>query len=174
MREFLIYFISSLIAYYLVYAIYTLVIGPFFIPSVKVKVKLIPGGKLPVFKTLGAVCADAYAHLEKSVVIEHGERATIPLGFAMGLPTDYELQVRPRSGWSRDGVDVTLGTGDYDFIGEYTATICNNSHKPLTIADGDRVCQIGVRQVPRLRMKLVKVLKKTERGENGWGSTGRR
>lgn len=172
MRDFFIHFFATFIACQIVFVFYESIVGQFFKTKVTVKVKLIEGGKLPVFKTVGAVCADCCARIPNGIVIEHGQRETIPLGFAMELPEGYELQVRPRSGNSKNGIDIILGTGDWDFTGEYTATICNNSHKPLNISDGERICQVAVRPVPVVRMKVVKELKKTERGANGWGSTG--
>lgn len=139
---------------------------------VYVRVKVIEGGQLPERKTSGAVAFDCHARLENEIVIEHGERATIPLGFAMELPVGYELQIRPRSGLSKKGIDVALGTGDYDFTGEYTATVINNSHKAFTVNNGDRICQAAVREVPEVLISIVDKLKETERGSNGWGSTG--
>ena len=138
----------------------------------KVKVKLIEGGIIPEFKTVGAVAMDCYARVPNGLVIEHGKRATIPLGFAMELPKGYELQIRPRSGLSKKGVDISLGTGDWDYTGEYGATVINNSGCAINIFDGERICQCAVRKVPKVKIILVDELKKTKRGSSGFGSTG--
>ena len=140
----------------------------------EIKIKLIDGGKMPEIKTEGATCLDAYARLEEDIELLSGQRATVPLGFAMELPRLYELQVRPRSGLSKKGIDVMFGTGDWDFVGEYTATVVNNSLVPFTVHNGDRICQCGVREVPEIELVKVDKLKETERGSNGWGSTGLR
>ena len=142
--------------------------------NVTVKIKLFEGGQLPTFKTKGSVCADAYARLDEDMPIYIGQRKLIPLGFAAGLPEGYELQVRPRSGLSSKGVDVTLGTGDFDYVGEYMACVENNSREDLVVHKGDRVCQIAIREVPSVTFEVVESLKETERGSKGFGSTGLR
>ena len=138
----------------------------------KVKIRLIEGGKLPEFKTEGAVCADAYARLEKDVVIPVGKRSLIPLGFACGLPKGYELQVRPRSGLTSKGADNGWGTGDYDYTGEYKACVINNTGSDFVVHNGDRICQIAIREAPAVEFEVVDELDETERGANGFGSTG--
>lgn len=140
--------------------------------KVRVKIKLFEGGKLPVFKTKGAVAADCYARLEETVSILPHTRTLIPLGFACGLPEGYEIQVRPRSGLSSKYVDVTLGTGDIDYTGEYKACVINNTDKTFEVSNGDRICQIAIREAPKIEFKLVNELEETERGSNGFGSTG--
>lgn len=149
--------------------------------KIKVKVKVIEGGKIPEFKTKGAVCADAYARLEATTTIPAGERALIPLGFACQPPEGYEIQVRPRSGLTSRGIDVEfdsegigigLGTGDWDYTGEYKACVINNSKTDFVIENGDRICQIAVREAPAVEFETVKELKATERGDGGFGHTG--
>lgn len=138
----------------------------------KVKIKLLEGGKMPEFKTAGAVCADAYAHLDNDVEIQPGARTLIPLGFACGLPQGWELQVRPRSGLTSKAVDNGWGTGDWDYTGEYKACVINNTKELLVIHNGDRVCQIAIREAPKIEFEQVEELSETERGSNGFGSTG--
>jgi dUTP pyrophosphatase len=139
---------------------------------VSVKVRLIEGGKLPEIKSAEACCLDCYARVPNGVVIEHGERALILLGFAMELPVGYELQIRPRSGLSKKGIDVALGSGDSDYRGEYCANVINNSHSTFNIQNGDRICQCGVREVPSVSFKIVDELSESERGYGGFGHTG--
>jgi dUTP pyrophosphatase len=69
-------------------------------------------------------------------------------------------------------IDNGWGTGDWDYTGEYKACVVNNSKEPMIVHNGDRVCQIAVRRAPKISFKIVKELKKTERGSNGFGSTG--
>ena len=140
----------------------------------EVKIKLFDGGKMPERKTDGAVAFDCYARLEEDVVIPVGKRKLIPLGFACGLPDGYELQVRPRSGLTSKGIDNGWGTGDTDYTGEYMACLINNSETDYTVHNGDRICQIAIREVPKVKFELVEELEKTERGDGGFGHTGLR
>lgn len=148
--------------------------------AIKVKMKVIEGGKLPEFKTKGAVCADCYARTESDIVIEPGKRQLVPLGFAAGLPEGYELIIRPRSGLSSKGIDgcidggidEIMGTGDWDYTGEYKAIVVNNSKDTFVIHNGDRVCQIAIREAPAVEFVTVDELEKTERGDGGFGHTG--
>lgn len=136
-----------------------------------IKVKSLNGMDMP-FKAMtdGAVCADCYS--KDSLVISAGERANIPLGFALELPDFMEAVIRPRSGLSKKGIDVQIGTIDTDYRGEVSCTVINNSGKDFYIAVGFRICQIAFREVPALKIKKVYKLSKTERGANGFGSTG--
>lgn len=138
----------------------------------KIKMKLFKGGKLPEFKTDGAVCADAYARLEETVVIPKGKRKLIPLGFACELPKGWELQVRPRSGLTAKAVDNGWGTGDWDYTGEYMACVINNTDEELKIENGDRICQIAIREAPIIEFEVVDEIKSTVRGSGGFGHTG--
>lgn len=144
--------------------------------EVKVKIKLIDGGKMPVFKTKGAVAADCYAHIsnatDNTITIAPKKRALVPLGFALGLPEGWEVQVRPRSGLTSKSTDIGLGTGDWDYTGEYKACVINNSGEPFVIHNGDRICQIAIREAPTVIFEEVDELSETERGANGFGSTG--
>lgn len=139
---------------------------------VHVKVKQIGNGIIPVVKDENDACLDCYARLDKSVEIPVGKRTQIPLGFAMQFSNSFELQVRPRSGWSKEGIDVILGTGDSGYTGEYQATVINNTEKPFVIENGMKICQIGLRPVIHPCLEVVSELKETERGENGFGSSG--
>lgn len=139
---------------------------------VNVKVKQIENGKVPVLKDLNNACLDCYARMEKTVIVPVGKRTQVPLGFAMQFSKEFELQVRPRSGWSKKGVDVTLGTGDSGYTGEYEATVINNTEEPLEIKNGLKICQIALRPVVHPKILLVSELEETSRGEDGFGSSG--
>lgn len=138
----------------------------------KVKIKLFEGGKLPEFKTKGACCADCYARLTEDVIIPKGQRKLIPLGFAVDPGKGYEVQIRPRSGLTRDGIDTGWGTGDWDYTGEYMACLINKTSKSFIVHNGDRIAQMAIRPVPKIKFKVVKDIKKTERGNGGFGHTG--
>ena len=137
-----------------------------------IKFKVIGFGKLPEFKSEGADCLDCYARLDEKVVIKTGDRALIPLGFAVELPKGYEMQVRGRSGLAAKGIDVSFGTVDSDYRGEVMGCVINNSKNDFTVENGDRICQCAVRSVPKFTIDIVEELSKTERGEKGFGHTG--
>lgn len=136
----------------------------------RVKIKLVSGGKLPEYKTKGASCCDCYAR-EGRVLYPHN-RAVIPLGFCLELPEGYEAQIRPRSGLSKKGIDSILGTIDSDYRGEVCAIIVNTLDKAIYIEDGERVCQMKIAKSPQVDFELCEELEASERGANGFGSTG--
>jgi dUTP pyrophosphatase len=138
-----------------------------------VKIKLINGGKLPAYSRDGDVCLDCYARCENRIVIEKKERVLIPLGFALELPENYEAIVRPRSGLSLKGIDINIGTIDINFRGEVSACLCNNSGADFTVIKGDRICQLAIREAPSIKWNVVEELSETERGSNGFGSSGK-
>ena len=141
-----------------------------------VKIKLLDGGKMPEFKHDGDACADCYARIDddKEITVPKGERMLVPLGFAIGLEKGWEAQVRPRSGLSLKGIDVALGTVDAGYTGEVKVCVINNSESDVTIFGGDRICQLAVRKIPEIRFEQTDELQETERGADGFGSTGTR
>ena len=139
----------------------------------KIKIKIIENGKLPEYKTEGAAGADCYARLNKPVIVKAGKPEIIPLGFAVEIPEGYEMQIRPRSGLARkNGVKTVLGTIDSDYRGEVNAVIINNSNEDFMIEKYSRICQIVLAPVEKAEFEIVDNLSNTERGSNGFGSTG--
>lgn len=139
----------------------------------KIQIKLIEGGRLPEYKTDGAVCADCYSRCNNPIEIKPNSRALIPLGFAVELPKGYEMVLRPRSGMSKNGIDSVIGTIDFDYRGEVMACVINNIDKTIVVENGTRICQCAIRQVPEIEFEVVDELSKTVRGDNGFGSTGK-
>ena len=145
----------------------------YIVEYISVKVKLITNGKIPVKKTVGASCFDCYARIEnKTLVLAPGERRTIPLGFGLDLPFEYEAVIRPRSGLSKIGIDSIIGTIDSDYRGEVNAILINKTGEYFKIENGDRICQMKIQHAPMVKLELVPELSETERGCNGFGSTG--
>ena len=148
--------------------------------SVEVRFKALSpelGDSIPFPKQMseGAAGMDVCAALEAAVVIQPGERAMIPCGFAMAVPVGYEVQVRPRSGlaWKK-GITVlnTPGTIDADYRGEVKVVLINHGTEPFEIQKGERIAQLVVAQVPRVSVQVVDSLEETDRGAGGFGSTG--
>ena len=136
------------------------------------------GGALPVQATPGAAGWDLSARIDGPLVLRPGERAMVHTGLWLAIPTGYEGQVRPRSGLARDhGVTVANapGTVDSDYRGEVRVLLINHGPRAVIIQPGDRVAQLVIAPVPRVRIVAVgsvEDLGATARGAGGFGSTG--
>lgn len=140
---------------------------------VEVKIKVLDSGMMPEFKRDGDVCMDCHARLERDhVSIPDGTRCLINLGFAMELPEGFEAVVRPRSGLSFKGLDVAIGTVDTSYRGEVKACVINNTGGEYDVYNGDRICQLAVREIPKVNFLKVMELSESVRGSNGFGSSG--
>lgn len=132
---------------------------------------------LPEYQTAAAAGVDLLAAipLNSRLVIEPGGRDLVPTGFALELPPGYEAQVRPRSGLAlRHGVTVlnSPGTIDADYRGEICVILINLGDEPFEIARGDRIAQMIVAPVIRARLVEAATLSSSDRGADGFGSTG--
>lgn len=137
-----------------------------------IKMKIVDGGKMPEYKTKGAACCDCYARLATPfITIPKGARVLINLGFCIELPKGYEAVIRPRSGLS-ENIDVVTGTIDCDYRGEVKCRLVNSSGGDFDIKNLERICQMKIQKAEQFEFIKVDELSETERGENGWGSTG--
>lgn len=112
----------------------------------------------------------------KLFVIAPGDRALVPTGLALAIPIGYEGQVRPRSGLAlRHGITVanSPGTIDADYRGELKVILINLGVEPFEIRHGERIAQLILAPVALLEVREVDVLPVAERGDGGFGSTGR-
>ena len=131
---------------------------------------------LPAYATPLSAGMDIRANLEEPVVIGPLERRLIPTGLYIALPEGYEAQMRPRSGLAlKQGVTLlnTPGTIDADYRGEIGIILINLSSEPFTVRDGERICQMVVTTHSRVEWQPVDTLDETERGEGGFGHTGK-
>ncbi|MDH3727464.1 MAG: dUTP diphosphatase [Myxococcales bacterium] len=141
--------------------------------------KMRPDAVLPSYESSGAAGIDLAACLEAPITVAPGGRARVPTGLRIALPHRHEGQVRPRSGLAtRHGVTVlnAPGTIDEDYRGELQVLLVNHGPEPFTINHGDRVAQLVVAPVTYVEVEAVDDeahLGSTERGEAGFGSTGR-
>lgn len=136
------------------------------------------GLDVPKQQTSGAAGVDLSAALAPGgeLVLRPGERTLVPTGFSIALPTGYEAQIRPRSGLAaKHGVTVlnSPGTIDADYRGEVKVVLINHGAEPFVIRHGDRIAQMVVAPVTAVQFRVQEVLDDTERGEGGYGSTGR-
>ena len=149
-------------------------------PMVEVALKRLEHGeglRLPSYETADSAGMDLPAAVpdDGPVTLAPGERALIPTGFAMALPSGYEAQVRPRSGLAaKNGVTVlnSPGTIDADYRGEVKVILANLGAEPFTVERGMRVAQMVIAPVVQASWVEVEDLEATHRGEGGFGSTG--
>ena len=142
------------------------------------KVKIINKSKhpLPRSATPQSAGMDLRANIEEPITMSPLERRLIPTGLYMALPAGFEAQVRPRSGFAlKQGVTVlnTPGTIDADYRGEIGVILINLSSESVTVQDGDRIAQLVIARHEQAEWETVEVLDETERGEGGFGHSGR-
>jgi len=129
---------------------------------------------IPRYQTSGASGMDLYSSIDCS--IRPTERVLIPTGIKLKIPEGYEVQIRPRSGLALNyGISVlnTPGSIDSDYTGEIGVILVNHADVPFVIKKGDRIAQAIFAKVYRANIVEVECLEETERGESGFGSTGR-
>lgn len=141
----------------------------------KIKIILRNDAKLPVYGTLNSSGADVYCN--ESVILSAGERKLVHTGIYLDLPSDVEVQVRPRSGLAlKLGVTVinAPGTIDSDYQGECCIALINHSKDVVFFEKGERLAQfVFVENVIQADFEIVDDFEKeTERGSGGFGHTG--
>ena len=123
---------------------------------------------LPEYKTKASAGMDIRANLEEIVTLKPLERKLIPTGLFIELPEGYEAQIRPRSGLALNeglGLLNSPGTLDADYRGELGV---------ITIEDGERICQMVINKVEQAEWIEVNELSDSERGDGGFGHTGKK
>lgn len=143
-----------------------------------IKVRIINNSfnPLPEYALDGDSGMDLLSDEDNIIVIESGKRALIKTGLFVQLPEGYELQVRPKSGMAVNyGIIVlnTPGTIDSNYRGEIGVILYNTSDRSYAIVPGDKIAQIVLQEVPKVEWEEVDELTKTNRGEGGYGHTGR-
>ncbi len=131
---------------------------------------------LPRYMTPHSAGMDIYAAVKKDIVLEKGEIALIPTGFAMAIPEGFEAQIRPRSGLAvKHGIGLinSPGTIDSDYRGEVMIPAINLGTKKYTLKRGDRIAQMLIKRVYHARIEVVEQLDKTVRNTGGFGHTGK-
>ena len=130
----------------------------------------------PAYATEKSAGMDLKADIQEPLTLAPLERAMIPTGLYIALPDGMEAQVRPRSGLAaKHGISVlnAPGTIDADYRGEVKVILVNLSNEPLVVNPGERIAQMVVARYEKVEWNEVEVLDETERGEGGFGSTGR-
>ncbi len=131
---------------------------------------------LPHYASADAAGADLKADLEAPVVLTPGKRLRVGTGLRIELPKGFEAQVRPRSGLAhRHGITLlnSPGTIDSDYRGEVSVILVNLGDEPYEILPAERIAQLVIAPVARAQFVVSADLETTDRGEDGFGSTGR-
>jgi dUTP pyrophosphatase len=132
--------------------------------------------KLPSYESKGAAGIDLSADIENEITLIPLQRKLIPTGIAISLPEDLEAQIRPRSGLAiKHGITLlnTPGTIDSDYRGEIKVILINLSNDNYTFKPNDRIAQIVFSQFISAQFNIVENLDDTDRGNSGFGSTGK-
>ena len=138
--------------------------------------KLYPSIQLPSYKTDGASGMDLMAFLENPINLEPGKSCLVPTGLSVAFPKEYEIQIRPRSGLAAKnniGVLNTPGTIDSDYRGELKIILFNHGSKNFIINNNDRVAQMVLTPIVKMKLEETNELPESLRGKRGFGSTGK-
>jgi dUTP pyrophosphatase len=146
------------------------------------QIKILPihpemGGRFPLPRQMSALAAgfDLVATLDAPIQLEPGECRPIPCGFAMELPPGFEAQVRSRSGLALRHRIVCInspGTIDADYRGEVQVLLANQGKQAYTVSPGERTAQMVICRLPEVELQVVDRLSESQRGTQGFGSTG--
>lgn len=133
--------------------------------------------ELPKYSTAGSSGMDLRAFLDSDVLLKPLQRKLIPTGLFIELEEGYEAQVRSRSGLAiKEGIIClnSPGTVDADYRGELKVILINLSDEEVTIHDGDRIAQMVIQKIEKINWKPVQQINETERGEGGFGHSGKK
>ncbi len=133
--------------------------------------------ELPAYSTELSAGMDVRAFLPDPVVLKPLERKLIPTGLFVEIPEGFEAQIRPRSGLAlKKGITVlnSPGTIDADYRGEVGIILINLSNEDFVIENGERICQMIIASHETVLWNLVEKLEETNRGEGGFGHTGKK
>ncbi|MEL0226801.1 MAG: dUTP diphosphatase [Flavobacteriaceae bacterium] len=132
---------------------------------------------LPSYATVSSAGLDLKAVLDQPISLQPLERKIIGTGLKIALPEGFEAQVRPRSGLAaKHGITVlnAPGTIDADYRGEIGVILVNLSNEAVEISPGERIAQLVVARYTQVNWQKVTSLDTTDRGEGGFGSTGKK
>ncbi|MEG1546305.1 MAG: dUTP diphosphatase [Bacteroides sp.] len=133
--------------------------------------------QLPAYATEQSAGMDIRANLSESIILKPLQRCLVPTGLYIALPQGFEAQIRPRSGLAiKKGIGVlnSPGTIDADYRGEICIILVNLSSEDFEVVDGERVAQMVIARHEQAQWTEVEVLNETERGDGGFGHTGKK
>ena len=138
--------------------------------------KLDPAVELPAYKTVGASGMDLMALVKEPINLKPNSSCLVPTGLAVAFASDFEIQIRPRSGLAaKNSISVlnTPGTIDSDYRGEIKVILFNHGKNDFLINNKDRIAQMILTPVIKMDLEETDDLPETIRGEGGFGSTGK-
>tara|TARA_B100001564_G_C20033770_1_gene400089 strand:+ start:18 stop:455 length:438 start_codon:yes stop_codon:yes gene_type:complete len=138
--------------------------------------KLDSSVKLPAYKTDGASGMDLMAFIKETITLKPNSSCLVPTGLSVAFSSDFEIQIRPRSGLAaKNGISVlnAPGTIDSDYRGEIKVILFNHGNDNFVINNNDRIAQIILTPVIKMILEETDDLPQTIRGEGGFGSTGK-
>ena len=138
--------------------------------------KLDPAVELPAYKTEGASGMDLMAFIKEPINLKPNSSCLVPTGLAVAFSSDFEIQIRPRSGLAaKNNISVlnTPGTIDSDYRGEIKVILFNHGKNDFLINNKDRIAQMILTPVIKMDLEETDDLPETIRGEGGFGSTGK-
>jgi dUTP pyrophosphatase len=143
--------------------------------TAEIKIKLLDEGlQVPRYAHPGDAGLDLPSRAD--IVLEPGERAMVPTGIAVAIPSGFAGFVLPRSGLAaRHGISLVNSPGliDSGYRGEVTVIMLNTDRAtPFQVRRGDRIAQLVIQKVEEVSLTVVQDLEDTSRGESGFGSTG--
>ena len=144
---------------------------------IKVLIKKLDSSvELPSYKTDGASGMDLMAFVKEPINLKPQTSCLVPTGISVAFPSEYEIQIRPRSGLAaKNNISVlnTPGTIDSDYRGEIKVILFNHGNEDFLINDKDRIAQMILTPVIKMNFEETDNLPETVRGEGGFGSTGK-
>ena len=138
-------------------------------------IRIREGAQIPARATRDAAGYDLSS--AESCTVPSGGRVLVHTGVSVRIPRHYHIEIRPRSGLAlRHGITVlnTPGTVDADYRGEIGVIMVNLSNEEFTVNDGDRIAQMVVARHEQVEWQPVETLADSERGEGGFGHTGKK
>jgi len=138
--------------------------------------KLDPTVELPAYKTEAASGMDLMALVKEPINLKPNSSCLVPTGLAVAFSSDFEIQIRPRSGLAaKNSISVlnTPGTIDSDYRGEIKVILFNHGKNDFLINNKDRIAQMILTPVIKMDLEETDDLPETIRGEGGFGSTGK-
>ena len=132
--------------------------------------------RLPEYATTGSAGMDLKANIDEPFVLKPLERQIVPTGLFIALPDGYSADIQPRSGLAaKYGVTVANSPGlcDPDYRGEIKVILINLSNENFVVNPGERIAQLVIRHFEKVEWNEVSTLDETERGEGGFGHTGK-
>jgi dUTP pyrophosphatase len=136
---------------------------------------------IPMYHSKEAACCDLVANIPKNeagndyITIPYRKIASVSCGFSLAVPKGFKAEIMVRSSFAKRGLVVVNGPGqiDSDYRGEVEVIVGNIGQEIIQIKNGERFAQLALTPVYRFEWAKVDSLPETERGDGGFGSTGK-